>query len=219
MTRSTRILGGVFALVLAAVLFASGEFFLSRPDLLATPGADPEAFAQMVTGAGFAFYAGRGLVGCFLEAVSMIALYGLLQAPRTEPWAFWGMIVSLLGDLFGAVFFGTLFFVYPDVGELLLEGQRDVLGVVEPSLVLLAIMFLPAVIGFGLFAVALWRSEFLPSAAGLLLVVGFLLLAVQIFAVQLLANVVWGLGALWIFVRARRTRERWAPGGTPFSRR
>lgn len=210
MTRSTRILGGVLALALAAIVFMSGEFFLSRPDLLTNPGADPEAFGQMVTGSGFAFYAGRGLVGCFLEAVSMIALYFLLQAPHTEPWAFWGMIVSLLGDLAGAVFFGNLFFVYPDVGKLLLEGQRDVIGVIEPSPALLATMFLPAVIGFGLFAVALWRSEFLPPAAGLLLVVGFLLLAVQTLAVQLLGQALWGLGALWIFVRARRTRERWA---------
>lgn len=169
MTRSTRILGGVLALVVAAILFMAGEFFLSRSDLLMNPSADPEAFGEMVTGSGFAFYAGRGLVGCFLEAVSMVALYFLLQDPRTEPWAFWGMFVSLLGDLAGAVFFGNLFFVYPDVGELLLEGQPDVLGVVEPSMALLAIMFLAAVIGFGLFGVA-----------------------------------------LWIFVRARRTRDRWA---------
>lgn len=71
MTRSTRILWGLFAPVFAAVLFVAGEFVLPRPDLLMNPSADPEAFAQMVTGSGFAFYAARGVVGAFLETVGL----------------------------------------------------------------------------------------------------------------------------------------------------
>lgn len=207
MKRSTRILWGLFAPVVAAVLFVAGEFVLSRPDLLMNPGADPEAFAQMVTGSGFAFYAGRGVVGVFLETVGMIALYLYLENNRVERLAFWGVLISILGDMVGAAFFGSMLLVYPSVGAVGLEGQTEAVAALGLSPALLGAMFVLTVLGLGLLAVAIWRSGSLPRWSGIVMLVGFLLLLVQIFAVQVLGNVVWGLGALWIFVRARRRRD------------
>lgn len=210
MTRSTRILWGLFAPVFAAVLFVAGEFVLPRPDLLMNPSADPEAFAQMVTGSGFAFYAARGVVGAFLETVGLIALYLYLEDSPVERLTFWGVLISILGDMGGAAFFGSMLFAYPSVGAVGLEGQTEAVAALGISPTLLGAMFTLTVIGLVLLAIAIWQSGTLPRWSGVVMLVGFLLLPVQIFVVQVLGNVVWGLGALWIFVRARRTRDRWA---------
>ncbi len=205
MTRSTRIVWGLFAPVLAAVLFVVGEFFLTRPDLLMRPGADPEAFRRMVTGPGFLFYAGRGLVGAFLETIGMIALYLYLEESHVERLAFWGMVTGVLGDMAGAAFFGTMLFVYPGIAAAGPEGLAEAAAALTLPPALLGAMLVPTVIGLALFALAIWRSVSLPRWSGVLLLVGFLVLPVQNLAVQILGNLTWGLGALWIFVSAWRT--------------
>lgn len=207
MIRSTRIVWGLSAPVVAAVLFVAGEFFLARPDLLMRPDADPEAFRRMVTGSGFLFYAGRGLVGAFLETIGMISLYLYLEESRVERLAFWGMVTSVLGDMAGAAFFGTMLFVYPGIGALGPGGVTEAAAALALPPALLGAMLVPTVVGLVLFAVAIWRSVSLPRWSGVLLLVGFLILPVQNFVVQILGNVIWGLGALWIFARAWQTEE------------
>lgn len=211
MKRSTRILWGLFALVLAAVLFTAGEFFLAQPDLPMNPGADPEAFAQAASEGGFAFWAGRGLLGVFLEAVGMIALYLYLQDSRSERLAFWGMVVNLIGDFFGAVLFGTIFFLYPALGAYALGGPLEVVTVLEPSPGLLAGMAGGSVVGLVLIAIAIWRSGMLPKWSGVVMLAGFVMIlaALDVFALQILGNAVVGLGALWIFLHTWRTRTSW----------
>lgn len=110
----------------------------------------------------------------------------------------------------GAAFFGSMLFAYPSVGAVGLEGQTETVAALGISPTLLGAMFTLTVIGLVLLAIAIWQSGTLPRWSGVVMLVGFLLLPVQIFVVQVLGNVVWGLGALWIFVRARRTRDRWA---------
>lgn len=209
MKRSTRILWGLFALVLAAVLFTVGEFFLARPDLPMNPGADPEAFAQLAAEGGFAFWAGRGLLGVFLEAVGIIALYLYLADSKGERLAFWGLLVSLIGDFASAVLFGSVFFVYPSIGAYALEGELGVASALEVSPALMALLAVPTVVGLVLFAIAIWRSGVLPKWSGVVMLAGFVLIlaALDVFALQVLGNATVGLGALWIFVHAWRTRN------------
>lgn len=205
MARSTRILVGLTALVLAAILFVAGEFVLARGDLLMNPAADPEAFARMVTGGGFTFYAARGLAGAALEAYGMIAIYLYLEPTEAEPWAFWGMLVSVVGDLGGALFFGLMLFVYPSAGTLILDGQTEVAEILALPMGFLGVMFLVTVVGLACLAVAIWRADRLPRWSGIVMLVGFLVLLVQVFAVQIAGNVLWGLGALWILIDVWRT--------------
>lgn len=204
MSQSTRILLGLFALVLAAALFTAGEFFLARPDLPVNPVADPEAFARTAAEGGFAVWAGRGLLGIFLEAVGMIALYLYLQDSPGEQLAFWGLLVSLFGDFFGAVLFGSVYFIHPSVGAYALESQMGVVATLAPSPVLMAMMAVPSVVGLALLAVAIWRSTVLPKWSGVVMLGGFILIlaALDVFALQVLGNAVVGLGALWIFIHA-----------------
>lgn len=204
MSQSNRILWGLFALVLAAVFFTAGEFFLPRSDLPLNPAADPAAFARSAAEGGFAFWAGRGLLGIVLEAVGMIALYLYLQDSRGERLGFWGLVVSLIGDFGGAVLFGSVFFIYPNLGAYALEGQLGVVSALEPSPVLMAMMAVPSVVGLALFAVAIWRSNVLPKWSGAVMLGGFILIlaALDVFILQVLGNAVVGLGALWIFLHA-----------------
>ena len=201
MNRRTRILGGLWALVLAAPLFVAGEFVLPRPELLMSPAAEPEAFAEMVTGSGFLFYGIRGLVGAALETAGMIAIYMYLADTDVEPWAFWGMLISIIGDLGGALYFGAMTFIYPAAGGLIFEGQSAVASVLALPMEFFGGMFLLTLGGLVFLAVAIWRSSRLPRGAGILMLVGFLILPVQIFTVQIAGNLLWGLGALWILLR------------------
>lgn len=198
MSRATRINLGLLALVIAAALFVAGEFVLARGDLLMNPAADPTAFAEMVTGAGFAFYAGRGLIGAFLEAFGMIALYMYLEETPVERLAFWGMTTSILGDIAGGAFFGSMLLVYPKIAA----TAPEAVGALSISPVLLGVMFIVTLVGLALFAVAIWQSPSLPRWSGVIMFAGFLLLIIQVFAVQIAGNVLWGLGALWIYLEA-----------------
>lgn len=208
MRRSTRILWGLFALVLAAILFTAGEFFLAQPDLPVNPIADPETFAQTAAEGGFAVWAIRGLVGVFLEAVGIIALYLYLEDTHVEPLAFWGLVISLIGDFAGAVLFGSVYFVYPSIGTYALEGELGVVSALEMSPTLLALLAVPTVVGLALFAIAIWRSGVLPKWSGVVMLAGFILIlaALDVFVLQILGNAVVGLGALWIFVHAWQPR-------------
>lgn len=218
MQRSTHILLGLSATVVAAVLFAAGEFFLEHGELVFQPAADPEAFGRMVTGTGFAIYAGRGLVGVFLEALGVVALYLYLQHSRVERLAFWGMSACLLGDVAGGALFGILYFLYPALGALMLEGHTGIAAALEASPGLLMANAIPTLLGLGLLAVAIWRSGLLPKWAGVLMLVGFLLLPVQAVVIQVAGNVLWGLGGLWIVVHAWQARDAWASAGVPADR-
>ena len=164
----------------------------------------------MATSFGFAFYAGRGLIGVVLEALGVIALYLYLQDSRTERLAFWGMTACVLGDIAGGALFGILFFLYPQIGAFILEGHPEVALALEASPALLLANVIPTVLGLVLLAVAVWRSGTLPKWAGVVMLVGFLLLPMQVFAVQVAGNVLWGLGGLWIFVHAWQSRDAWA---------
>jgi hypothetical protein len=209
MRRSTRILWGLFALVLAAVLFTAGEFFLVHPDLPLNPTADPELFAKSAAEGEFAFWAARGLVGAFLETVGMIALYLYLQDSPGERLAFWGLLISLVGDFVSAVVFGSAYFFYPRIGAYALEEGMGIVSALEVSPTLLALMAVSSILGLVLFASAIWRSGILPRWSGVVMLAGFVLIlaALDVFVLQVLGNATVGLGALWIFVHAWRRRD------------
>jgi hypothetical protein len=208
MSQSKRIVWGLLALVLAGALFTAGEFFLDRPDLPIDPTADPELFARTAAEGGFAVWAMRGLVGVFLEAVGMIALYLYLQEGPGEHLAFWGLLTSLLGDFAGAILFGSVYFIYPEIAAYGLDRSVEVVTALEVSPALMGLLAIPSLVGLALFAGAIWRSEVLPQWSGVLMLAGFVLIlaALDVFVLQVLGNAVVGLGALWIFVHAWRNR-------------
>lgn len=54
-------------------------------------------------------------------------------------------------------------------------------------------------IGLGLFAWAIWKTDIFPKWSGWVVVIGWLLLLVQTsYIIQILGNVIWGAGYLWM---------------------
>ncbi|MEM7412103.1 MAG: hypothetical protein AAF430_17885 [Myxococcota bacterium] len=210
MSLGARIAAGLWLGVLGAVFFFVGEFFLADETLLIDPSRDPDAFVAMVTSRDFAFFAGRGLVGIALEVVGAFALYLYLAPTRSEAWAFWGFLLATLGDLFGAGSFALLYVALPGIGAVAQTEGPAMLGAVQGGEFLFVLNGVLTLLGLVCFAVAIARSDRLPTASGLCVLLGFLLVPVPVFAIQLLANALWGVGAVWMAWVATRNR-----GATP----
>lgn len=194
----------LWAGALAAVIFTVGELFLEDPALLMNPDADPAAFSQMVTSSGFRVWALRGVFGTALEIIFAIGLYLALRGSPGETLGLWGMLSSIVGDVAGNATFALLAFALPGIGRLVSDLGPQALVAAQGAEPLMAANVAFSLAGLVLFAVAIWRSGVLPRASGIVVLVGFLMIPVQIGWVQLIANLVWGVGALWMALHAWR---------------
>ena len=160
----------------------------------------PQAFAELVTSDGFRFWALRGVVGIPLETIGTLALFFGLVGAAGENWAFWGMLLCVLGDLFGIAAFAIFAFVFPDLGTAMLDGQEGVASIAALDDFMPVFMgsMLATYVGLALFAVAVWRSGRFPRWSGVVVLFGFLLIPIQNYAVQISANIIWGVGYLWM---------------------
>jgi|GEM_PF-2439603 len=194
---------GLILIGVAGYIFAIGDAMIPQEFGMFSATEDPKGFAELVTMEGFRFWTLRGIIGAPLETIGTIALFfGLIGSPK-ETWAFWGMLLAVLADLFGTGMFMIMYYVFPHVGEVILEGNTAVASVasLEGFMPVMGFMFLGTVVGLILLAVAIWQSGRFPKWSGVMAVVGFLALIIQTsYVIQILANVVWGSAYLWMAV-------------------
>jgi hypothetical protein len=192
---------GLLTIGVAGILFAVGDSFIPQEGNMFAATEDPEAFARLVTLEGFRFWAMRGLIGVPMEVIGTIALFFGLIGTRYEKWAFWGMMLCVLSDLFGTGLFTLMYYVFPKVGSLIMAGTESAATVasLDAFMPIMAVGFVATTIGLGLFAWAIWKTDIFPKWSGWVVVIGWLLLLVQTsYIIQILGNAIWGAGYLWM---------------------
>lgn len=190
---------GLIAIGVAGVLFALGDAFIPQ-GIMFEADSRPEEFAHLVTGGNFSFWALRGIVGVILETVGTVALFLGLVGSEREIWAFWGMILCVVSDLFGMAVFVIASSIWPAIGDLILQGNQTVAAAGSADLFLpwFAGSYIATGVGLALFAGAIWRSRNFPRWSGVLVLVGWLLLALQTYWVQIGTNLLWGGAYFWM---------------------
>jgi hypothetical protein len=193
---------GLILIGLAGFIFAIGDALIPQEGDMFAAADDPEGFAGLVTTGNFQLWAMRGLIGVPLEVIGTIALFLGLVGTAREKWAFWGMLLCVLGDLFGMSIFMFAYYIFPEVGSLISTGVETAASVAaaEPMLPLFGGGLIITFIGLFLFAVAIWKApERFPKWSGILAFAGFALLLIQTsYFVQIFANVLWGSAYLWM---------------------
>lgn len=195
---------GLLLIALAGLIFAGGDALIPQEGTMLNAAEEPEAFAELVTTDNFEIWAFRGLIGVPLEVIGTVALFMGLIGTAREQLAFWGMLLCVIGDVFGVAIFIFAYFVFPQVGQLIMDGMEAAASVAaaETLMPVLGLGLIMTLIGLILFAVAIWHaSDRFPKWSGILVVVGFLMLLIQTsYVIQILANLTWGSAYLWMAV-------------------
>lgn len=197
---------GLVIIGLAGLLFAAGDAAIPQEGAMFSPTERPEDFAALVTSDAFLFWAVRGLVGVHMELIGTIALFFGLAGTSYERWAFWGMLLCALADLFSTGLFTLTTFVFPAVGEAIQAGQLSAgsIASLDAFMPIMGAGYLVTALGLGLFAVAIWKTDRFPRWAGVLALVGWLLIPIQGYAIQIAANLLWGGAYLWMAASPHR---------------
>jgi len=192
---------GLIIIGLAGFVFAIGDSLIPQEGNMFAATDDPEAFAELVTTDNFRYWAMRGLIGAPMETIGTIALFFGLAGARYEKWAFWGMILCVLADLFGTALFAIMYYVFPATGSLIVAGTESAATVasLDALMPVTDAGFIATTIGLGLFAWAIWKSDIFPKWSGWVVLIGWLLLLVQwSYVIQIFANLLWGAAYLWM---------------------
>lgn len=111
----------------------------------------------------------------------IITLYAFIASGSVERLALVGMILTIVTDVLIIAIVGPFAFIFPTIGTLFLQGQRQVISVAISFgssfiavLLLQAILFCFAALVTG---VAIWRSGVLPKWSALTYVLAGLILA------------------------------------------
>ncbi|MGZ3673730.1 MAG: hypothetical protein ACXVCO_05425 [Ktedonobacterales bacterium] len=190
---------GQWALPVWAVLLFYGTL-THQPD----PGRDFPGYARYITTAEFEVsHLVASIFGAGVGTLGFTALFVALAKRRTAPLALCGFVAAALGNTIITSVFGAAAFAQPAIGRAYLSGHtaeaiafnNDVYGPALFATALLALLLLT--IGIVLFGVAVTRSGFLPSWAGIGLMLGIVLFAVIGFV---LADFVQSIGAALLVV-------------------
>lgn len=191
---------GLIIIGLAGILFSLGDMLIPQDGAVFSVTENPEVFSNLVTSSNYKFWTLRGFIGVPLETIGTIALFLGLIGTKREKLAFWGMLLCVLGDLFGQGFFTVTTFIFPKVGEMILNGNSTVssLAALDDFMPVIGISFIMTYVGLILFAIAIWSSKRFPKWSGIIVFIGFLLIMVDTYAVQVITNALWGFGYLWM---------------------
>ncbi len=163
---------GVLALPLSG-LIGIVSIFLRGPFI--DPSSNPLGFAQAAHSS-YTIAGILGIVSTILTLIGFVGLYLYLANSSVERSAFWGMVFSLVGSGIVLALIGVFVWVMPVIGQLYLQGQKDVMAVAIGSS---GALFLASALLSGLTAsvgaiglgLAMWRCGTLPKWSTLLYVV------------------------------------------------
>ena len=193
---------GLVLIGIGGFIFAIGDAFIPQDGNMFSATKHPNAFADLVISNNFELWALRGLIGVPLETIGTLALFFGLMGTAKEKWGFWGMLLCVLGDLFGISIFVLAYYIFPEVGYLILNGVETAssIAAIEPMIPLIGTGFLFTFIGLFFFAVSIWNApKRFPKWSGIMALIGFLLLLVQTsYIIQIVANIIWGSAYLWM---------------------
>lgn len=190
---------GLLTLGVAGLVYSLGDVLLpNEADFLAARER-PQAFAALVTSQPFWIWSLRGMFGEALQAFGALGLLLLLRQTGQYRLGMWSTVLFILAAQLGMTFFTICHHVFPEAGRLMLAGQSgaEVMKLAIMPDFLLASMVLKYV-GLILSAVALARSNCVPKWCGWVVLLGFLLIMVPLYAVQIGANMLWGIAYLWM---------------------
>ena len=190
----------LFLNVIAAAVFLGGEFLGVKTELLFDPSADLPNFIALVQSEEFMIWTARGLVGICLEILGALGIYLALLKSRYSLVALAALASTSIGDVAGSAMFGTLYSILPALGEYASTVDQGVIAATQPTALIPILNLTFTVIGLSLFAFAIWRSAVLPRYSGLIVLVGFLLIPFPSAIIQVVANLLWLAGSVWMFV-------------------
>lgn len=164
------------------------------------------------------------LPNLIMQILGWIALWGAMRQSRFEGLAFWGMVLSIVGNGLFLPHTGVIAFVTPSLAELYLEGRTELVDVANQGL--FGPLSLPFLIGsaFGLLAGAIchgllvWREPSLPSWAALPYVLHALFLtfvAPHAYALEYTGGVLLLVSSAAIALAVWRTIGRSSVGAAP----
>jgi hypothetical protein len=200
---------GILALPLGALLgFVGNLGGLSTPD----PGDDPAGAAQAASTTGYFLIQFIGnVLGPTLGIFGVIALFAYLLHTRGGRLAPFALVLSILGFSLLLSFLGIITYAIPALGQAYVNGQQNALQMTDALFngkvfVVVTLSGLFIFLGFGLFGVAIWRSETLPKWAGIILAVAGLLLGwpVNVPFLSLLGTLLSVIAGGWIAVEVLR---------------
>lgn len=193
---------GLLIIGLAGIIFAIGDALIPQDGAMFMATEDPQAFAALVTTENFQYWALRGMIGIPMEVIGSIALFFGLISTRHEKWAFWGMLLTVVPDVFMGAMFSMMYYVFPEVGELILSGNEAAasIGSLDAFMPIMGAGFIITALGLLLFALAIWKSTVFPKWSGFLALAGWILILFPGYFIQIFANLVWGAAYFWMAI-------------------
>ena len=197
----TRIISCLSIIGFGGLIFAFGDLLVPQENVLFEAAAHPEEFAALVTSPEYSIWALRGFVGVIMEMIGTVGLYLYLQNSKAERLAFYGLLISLVHQIFGFGVFALVYFLFPAIGEIYLTGNTEVLKYVAMAgalPVFMGLSLLTTLIGVALMAAAIWKSGMLPKWSGWVVFIGFALIPFPGVWVQFCTNILWGAAYFWM---------------------
>ena len=192
---------GLVSYGIAGLLFAYGDSLIYDQGILHAAQERPQEFAALAVSWNFHFWAVRGILGIILEVVGTIAIFLALQKTVGEKNAFIGLLLCILGDLLGIILFAVSATITPRLSNLYLDGNIENLDIISPDglpgLIMAGAGF-ATIIGLIFFAIAIWKTTKFPKWSGILIVIGFLLIPVPNYYIQIGASLIWTIPCFWM---------------------
>jgi hypothetical protein len=158
---------GISLLVVSGLMTVAG-LALRGPNPVDGHGLDVTAFVEVSLAPTHALTWAILLSNLTLQIFAWLALWAFLRDTREERLAFWGMVLSIIGNGLFLPIAGIVALTAPMVARLYSEGNGAVIAIADSAIFgPLALPFLIAsafalLFGAALTALVLWRSPLLP---------------------------------------------------------
>ncbi|MBA3582288.1 MAG: hypothetical protein H0W44_07535 [Gammaproteobacteria bacterium] len=166
MQQRARIRLGIFCLLASGILTVIG-LYLRGPIIDQVTHTDAYVAGAL---ASTHVYAWSLLIpSLVIQCFGWIALWAYVKDTPQEGLAFWGMVLSIIGNGLFLPFTGVIAFVSPAVAQLYIEGLPAAIGIVNSGLAgsfalpFLILSALTLLIGAILHSIVLWKSSLLPT--------------------------------------------------------
>lgn len=208
--------GGLIQLGMLGILVYGVATLIATITHEPDPTADFRAWAQYVTTTEFLLtHLFGSIVGMGIGLLGVIALYAVLAGSGgSRRVAASGLIASVAGMVLVLPLFGAAAFGQPAIGRAYLDGVEAAVAIREDMYgVPLILMGVSGTLWYSagsiLLGVAIWRSHWLPRAAGVLYAIGVPLIAffgLMIGEAQTLGSLMLIVSGGWLWFASRSTK-------------